>query len=77
MKRVASTLLVLFFALLLCGAEMAPEVCFENMPPPQSASFSPICTTVPFALPLREARLTSPLDIDIILLVDNWIFTME
>ena len=50
----------LFLALLLCGAEAVPEVCFENMPPPYDASFSPICTTVPFAIPLRVARLTSP-----------------
>ena len=60
MKRIISPLLGLFFALLLCGAETVPEVCFENMPPPQNACFSPICTTIPFALPLREARLTSP-----------------
>lgn len=60
MKRILNGLLGIFFVLLLCGAESVPEVCFENMPPPQNASFSPICTTIPFALPLREARLTSP-----------------
>ncbi len=59
-KRFIRGLLGLYFALLLCGGKSVPELCFENMPPPQNASFSPICTTMPLALPLQEARLTSP-----------------